>query len=152
MPEQDLLQGLAALAEHAGRTGRLDAATAVRARADRRRRRRYVASAALGVVLTAVFGVGIALGQPKQSPEPPTILPSPTVAPTVVPSPSRVYRPGEPIKAPPPGYPPMDGPTVAPTTTDPPPPPALPTAPDHDPAPPPALPTQTVTGQDPADR
>ena len=73
MPEPDLDTGLDALAAHAGRTGRLAPAGDIRARADRRRRRRYAATGALGVVLVGAFGVGIALAQPTapHQPDPP---------------------------------------------------------------------------------
>jgi hypothetical protein len=140
MPEHDV--------EHFGRTA------AVQARADRRRRRRYAGSAALGVMLAAVFGVGVAFGQSKHSPEPPTI----STVPTIPPSTLRTYAPGEPIKAPPPEYSPAGEPTVAPMTTDPAPstlrsegsdpaPPALVTG-APDPAPPPPL----TGAADPVDR
>ena len=62
--------GLRNLAEHARRTGRLDPAAVVRARADRRRKRRYAATGALGVALAAALGAGIAVAQPHPFPSP----------------------------------------------------------------------------------
>ena len=72
-PGPDRLEsGLAGLAEHGRRTGRLDPAAAIRARADRRRKRRYAATGALGVALVAALGAGIAVAQPSpKDPAPP---------------------------------------------------------------------------------
>jgi hypothetical protein len=70
MPES-LEAGLRELAGHGGRTGRLDPAAVIRGRADRRRKRRYAASAALGVALVAALGTGIAVAQPPPKPGPP---------------------------------------------------------------------------------
>jgi hypothetical protein len=73
MRERNVGADLAALAEHGSRTGQLAAASAVRARADRRRRRRHVAGGALGVALLGALSVATALGQPGSHarPEPP---------------------------------------------------------------------------------
>jgi len=68
MPDFD--ESLAALARHAGHTGHLDQAATIRARGDRRRRLRYVASAAVGVALVGALGVGIAIAQPNVTPAP----------------------------------------------------------------------------------
>ncbi|MFL6114223.1 MAG: hypothetical protein ACJ786_23120 [Catenulispora sp.] len=65
MPERDLEGRLAAIADHGARTGRLAPAATVRARGDRRRRRRHAATGALGVTLLGALGVAIALGQPR---------------------------------------------------------------------------------------
>ncbi|MCA2215128.1 hypothetical protein [Jidongwangia harbinensis] len=64
MSENDLEYGLAAIAEHGHRTGRLDPAGAVRSRANRRRRRRFTAVGALGVAATVALGAGIATARP----------------------------------------------------------------------------------------
>lgn len=90
---QDFDTRLAALAEHAHRTGRLDAPAAVRARADRRRRRRYAATGALGVVTAGALGVGIAVAQPpsRSTPSPPapvTVAAPSTTATRSAPAPS----------------------------------------------------------------
>jgi hypothetical protein len=63
MPDHDLDRDLAALARHAGRTGRLGTAADIRARGDRRRRNQRVASGALGLVLLGALGTGLAFGQ-----------------------------------------------------------------------------------------
>jgi hypothetical protein len=65
MPDRDLDTGLAALYHHGRRTGHLAAAAAVRARADRRRRRLHASGGALGVALLGALSVAIALGQPR---------------------------------------------------------------------------------------
>jgi hypothetical protein len=127
MPELNLDRRLEALAGDAGRIGRLDSAVEVRVRGDRRRRRRYAGSAVLGMLLAAAFGTGIALAQPKQSPAPPAVSPSPAVSPTRSPSPAVSpprhddSQPGNAVKAPPPYSAAFDGPppvfpTTAPTT------------------------------------
>jgi len=77
MPDFD--DDLRALAGHAQRTGRLGAAAEIRNRADRRRKRRYAATAALGVALVAALGAGIAVAQPAPSPGPPAASASPSV-------------------------------------------------------------------------
>nr|WP_221375985.1 hypothetical protein [Actinoplanes polyasparticus] len=77
----DLDEGLAALAGHAARTGRLDPAASVRLRSDRRRRRRYATAAAAGAVAVVVLGVGIAVAQPdraRPAPLPGATTPSPS--------------------------------------------------------------------------
>jgi hypothetical protein len=70
MPES-FEAGLRELAEHGQRAGRLDPAAVIRARADRRRKRRYAATGALGVALVAALGTGIAVAQPSPRPGPP---------------------------------------------------------------------------------
>jgi hypothetical protein len=90
----DFEHGLAALAEHGHRTGRMETAAALRERGDRRRRRRYAATAAFGVVLAGALGAGIALAQPRNTtPTPvapastsPSPAPSPSAAPSRTPS------------------------------------------------------------------
>ena len=77
MPDFD--DDLRALAGHAQRTGRLGAAAEIRHRADRRRKRRYAATAALGVALVAALGAGIAVARPPSRPPalpaaPPSVL------------------------------------------------------------------------------
>jgi hypothetical protein len=74
MPDFD--DDLRALAGHAQRTGRLGPAAEIRGRADRRRKRRYAATAALGVALVAALGAGIAVAQPSPAPPPPASPPS----------------------------------------------------------------------------
>jgi hypothetical protein len=69
MSENNLEYGLAAIAEHGHRTGRLDPAGAVRSRADRRRRRRFTAVGALGVAATVALGAGIATARPPDDRE-----------------------------------------------------------------------------------
>jgi hypothetical protein len=93
----DLDENLAALARYAGHTGRLDPAATIRARGDRRRRRRYVASAALGVALVGALGVGIAVAQPNLDPKPkPAPHPAASSA-APAPSPSFPEPPHKPI-------------------------------------------------------
>ena len=82
MSDDNLDHGLAAIADHGHRTGRLAAASELRARGDRRRRRRYAATGAFGVVLAGALGVGIALARP------PTDTPSPPVASASDPAPA----------------------------------------------------------------
>lgn len=88
----DFEHGLAALAEHGHRTGRLEAASTLRERGDRRRRRRYAATAAFGVVLAGALGAGIALAQPRGTtptpvaPAPSTAAPAPSATPSAEPS------------------------------------------------------------------
>lgn len=86
----DLDHRLAGLAEHGHRTGRLEPASALRARGDRRRRRRYAATGTFGVVLAAALGAGIALAQPDgttPAPVTPASVPaSPAPSPSAVPS------------------------------------------------------------------
>jgi len=81
-PGPDRLEsGLEGLAEHGRRTGRLDPAAAVRARADRRRKRRYAATGALGVAIVAALGAGIAVAQPSpKDPAPPAASSSPSAS------------------------------------------------------------------------
>ncbi len=82
MPE-DLETGLATLADHGSRTGRLAAAATVRTRADRRRRRRQVATAAFAVVVAGAFGASIAAAQPQQRTSGAGLLPGSAPAGTV---------------------------------------------------------------------
>jgi hypothetical protein len=133
MADQNLSRGLTALAEHAGRTGRLAVAADVRTRGDRRRHRRYAASAGLGLMVAAAFGAGIALGQPRAANGRPVVpqvpaashpapeLPLPAVPPPVLPAPAVSSSPAvsippgvprSPIKAPPPQYPYTGDPAV----------------------------------------
>ena len=77
----DFGEDLRGLARHGQRTGRLAGAADIRARADRRRKRRYVATGALGVALVGALGVGIAAAQPGPHPLPPAA--SASVAPDV---------------------------------------------------------------------
>ncbi|RZU49784.1 hypothetical protein EV385_1538 [Krasilnikovia cinnamomea] len=89
MPEHDLDRGLAALARHAGHNGRLAPAADLRARADRRRKRRYAATGALGAVTAVALGVGIAAAQPHgagPAPAPPAAPASPSRS--AIPTPS----------------------------------------------------------------
>lgn len=87
-PEQVLQD----MAEHAGRTGRLAAAADIRRRGDTLRRRRQVATAAVGVVLIGAIGAGVAAVQANRAAPPLPIGPAgptPTgapVAPTGSPS------------------------------------------------------------------
>jgi hypothetical protein len=85
---QEFDRQLATIAEHARRTGRLDAPAAVRARADRRRRRRYAATGALGAVAAGALGVGIAIAQPPAPVTPPPVASSRIPAPSTAPTPS----------------------------------------------------------------
>ncbi len=72
MPDHDLDGDLAALARHAGRTGRLRTAADVRARGDRRRRNHRVATGALSLALLGALGTGLAFGQAgRPDPTPP---------------------------------------------------------------------------------
>jgi len=141
MAEQNLADGLTALAEHGGRTGRLAVAADVRGRGDRRRRWRYAGSAGLGLLVAGAFGAGIALGQPRSGSEPPAApqvpaasqpgpeLPLPALPATVSPAPGAPSLPApavssssavsvppgaprSPIKAPPPEYPYTGDPAV----------------------------------------
>jgi hypothetical protein len=82
MLEQDFDRRLAFLANQAGRTGRLDPAADIRVRADRRRRRRFVGTAAFGVVAAVALGTGIALAQPGPGPQPGPPVGTPTPGPT----------------------------------------------------------------------
>ncbi|BFU42844.1 hypothetical protein [Krasilnikovia sp. MM14-A1004] len=103
MPEHDLDRGLAALARHAGHTGRLASAGDVRARADRRRKHRYAATGALGAVTAVALGVGIAAAQPGRGPTPGPPLPaaSPSTH-SVSPVPSESTAPTTPTTSHPP--------------------------------------------------
>ncbi|WP_250001777.1 hypothetical protein [Actinoplanes sp. M2I2] len=78
MPDVD--EGLAALARHAARTGRLEPAAGVRRRADRRRRRRHAGALAAVVLAVVALGAGIAVAQPDRAgpaPLPPVNSPYP---------------------------------------------------------------------------
>lgn len=89
MSDDNLDHGLAAIADHGHRAGRLESAGALRARGDRRRRRRYAATGAFGVVLAGALGVGIAVARPNaQDPLPPVASASEPVVPTAPPSPA----------------------------------------------------------------
>jgi hypothetical protein len=78
---------LAIVADHGHRTGRLAAASELRARGDRRRRRRYAATATFGVVLAGALGVGIAVARPNaRTPSPPVASATDPVLPTAPPS------------------------------------------------------------------
>ncbi|GAB1693971.1 hypothetical protein [Krasilnikovia sp. M28-CT-15] len=104
MPEHDLDRGLAALARHAGHTGRLSPAADLRARADRRRKRRYAATGALGAVAAVALGVGIAAAQPDgagPAPAPPAGSASPPVSRGASPAPSGATSPTSPTSTPP---------------------------------------------------
>ncbi|MFJ8688744.1 RAD23 family protein [Micromonospora wenchangensis] len=90
MGSDDMLDdALRGLARHAGRTGRLATVAEVRRRGDRRRRRRHVATAAVGFVVLGVLGTGFAVarlagppqatvpvGPPATTSAPPTATPS----------------------------------------------------------------------------
>ncbi|MFI7596554.1 hypothetical protein [Actinoplanes sp. NPDC049681] len=90
MPSDDLGRDLGALAEYGERTGRLAPAAAVRARADRRRRGRQVASGVLAFLVVGGAGVGIALTRQPKNASLPATPPSVTAAPpSSSPSPSR---------------------------------------------------------------
>ncbi|WFE29432.1 hypothetical protein O7623_09685 [Solwaraspora sp. WMMD791] len=71
-PEQVLQD----MAEHAGRTGRLAAAADIRRRGDTLRRRRQVATAAVGVVLIGAVGAGVAAVQANRAAPPLPIGPA----------------------------------------------------------------------------
>ncbi|GGL98537.1 hypothetical protein [Micromonospora yangpuensis] len=78
-PDDNLDEALRELARHARQTGRVATASDVRRRGDTRRRRRYGATAVLGVVLLGAVGVGIAgfAGRPPDTlPAGPTAVPS----------------------------------------------------------------------------
>ncbi|MGW5577153.1 RICIN domain-containing protein [Micromonospora chokoriensis] len=64
MPEDNLDDGLRALADGGARRGRLPDAPVVRQRGDARRRRRHAVSATLGVALVGLFTVGVTVGRP----------------------------------------------------------------------------------------
>jgi hypothetical protein len=66
--------------------------------------RRYAGAAALGILMAAAVGAGIALAQPKQVPIRPAVAPSPAVPPT-----DAGIGPREPVKAPPPFAAAFDG-------------------------------------------
>jgi hypothetical protein len=111
MSDDKLEHGLAAIADHGHRTGRLEAAGALRARGDRRRRRRYAATGAFGVLLAGVLGVGIAVARPPaqtpspsvaaaSDPAPPTALPSVPLSSAPLTSPSAVKTPSRPPASP----------------------------------------------------
>jgi hypothetical protein len=87
----DLDEGLAELARHAARTGRLEPAAALRRRADRRRHRRHAAAATAAVLAVVALGAGIAFAQPDggRPPLPPAESPTPSISP----SPSRTPAP-----------------------------------------------------------
>ncbi|MDG9676846.1 hypothetical protein [Micromonospora sp. DH14] len=76
MPEQNLDDGLRSLAEEGARRGRLADAAVVRQRGDAYRRRRHVASAAVGVAVVGLLGVGVAVGRPAAGPPPPAASPT----------------------------------------------------------------------------
>ncbi|MGW4462030.1 RICIN domain-containing protein [Micromonospora sp. NPDC004704] len=98
MPDDHLDDALRSLAAHAGRTGRLPNVPAdVRQRGDKRRKRRYAGSAALGVALVGLLTAGIAVTQPNRGPQtgPPAAPPAsagpstpPSATPTPTPSPA----------------------------------------------------------------
>ncbi|MEU1589910.1 hypothetical protein [Micromonospora sp. NPDC005710] len=83
MPDQNLDDGLRSLADEGARRGRLADATVVRQRGDAHRRRRHVASAAAGVAVVGLLGVGVAIGRPTAGPlPPPAATPTTASAPT----------------------------------------------------------------------
>ncbi|MEV4629683.1 hypothetical protein AB0J90_25800 [Micromonospora sp. NPDC049523] len=96
MPDDHLDDALRSLAAHAARTGRLpNVAADVRQRGDKRRKRRYAGTAALGVVLVGLLTAGIAVSQPNAGPQlgPPAGPPAsagPSTSPTASPTPSSV--------------------------------------------------------------
>jgi hypothetical protein len=102
MPENDHLDhDLAAIAEHARRTGRLESAAVLRGRADRRRRRRYATVSVLGAATTVVLGAGIAAARPDggittalPGTSSPSVVvssaPAPSAAPSAPPAPPSV--------------------------------------------------------------
>ena len=82
MSDDNLDHGLAAIADHGHRTGRLEAGECAAGRGDRRRRRRYAATGAFGVVLAGALGVGIAVARPHaETPSPPVASASDPVLP-----------------------------------------------------------------------
>jgi hypothetical protein len=97
---------LAALADHAQRSARLDGAQAVRARADRRRHRRHVVAASLGALLvvtlgTAVLAHGRAPGTSPTLAVPSSAVPSPDGGSSAAPSPGGQSAPPGAVTSPP---------------------------------------------------
>jgi hypothetical protein len=104
MPDFD--ETLAALARQAGHTGHLAPAATIRARGNRRRRYRYVATSVLGVAVIGALGVGIAVAQPSLPP-----------APRPVPNPAASSRPPAPAtRYPEPPHKPIPTGATTPTT------------------------------------
>ncbi|MFI9638817.1 hypothetical protein ACIG87_01940 [Micromonospora sp. NPDC051925] len=83
-PDDTLDEALRGLAGHARQTGRLAAVAEVRRRGDIRRRRRHVATAALGVVLLGALGAGATVVQLGRAPH--ATLPAGPSEPTPTPS------------------------------------------------------------------
>jgi hypothetical protein len=83
MPEPDLHNDLDALARYAQQTVRLSSGAEIRAKAQRRRRRRHAVGSALGILFLGATGTGFALLQPSK-----TVTPTPpATAPPAVPTP-----------------------------------------------------------------
>jgi hypothetical protein len=116
MPDFD--DDLRSLAGHAQHTGRLDPAATIRRRADVRRRRRYVTTGALGVLLVGGLTAGIAVLQPKAlPPSPPATSPSGTVAVTPSPSVTTSSSPAPTSSPPPSSAPPTSSSPSTPSKT-----------------------------------
>ncbi|MEV4640343.1 hypothetical protein AB0J80_23645 [Actinoplanes sp. NPDC049548] len=111
MPSDDLGRDLGTLAEYGERTGRLAPAAAVRARADRRRRSRQVASGALAFLVVGGVGVGIALSRQTHRAAPPATHPS-----TIMAAPTTT-RPTSPPRSSPPSTPPSSSRSSPPSSS-----------------------------------
>ncbi|BCJ53375.1 hypothetical protein Asp14428_48500 [Actinoplanes sp. NBRC 14428] len=116
MPSNDFGRDLSALAAHGERTGHLSPAAAIRARADRRRRNRQVATGALAFLVVGGIGVGIAVNQQPRKAAPPAVTPT-------APAPSVTNTPPAPVPSTPsspPSRPPSNStPTSTPPTSKP---------------------------------
>ncbi|WP_328346386.1 hypothetical protein [Micromonospora sp. NBC_00421] len=118
-PDDTLDEALRGLAQHARQTGRLAAVAEVRRRGDSRRRRRQVASAALGVALVGALGAGVTMVRLAGAPH--TTLPAGPNG-TTSGSPSAGPTPGTPSAEPTPntsdtGEPTSGSPSATPSAT-----------------------------------
>jgi hypothetical protein len=87
VPDEQWEHRLDELAEHAVRRGRLRPAAGIRARGDQRTRNQRMLSGALGLIVVAGLGTGIALGRPDGGPAPAPPAQSATVSPSPSPAP-----------------------------------------------------------------